>query len=185
MKEFIELIKKLWGNKRHRAIAILLIYFIFFIFVFSVIENDNNVNLDELKQKQEQNDKDNSKEDNKDNVIIENKEFRLQIIGLENFIIDNNTIIYEEVSYSIDSGIIDLSKYNIDYFTIDNINDLISKGILESVNYIDNSKSYLIDVINYDNTKEGNFRIIVYENKIEIDLVEYFNYKVIMEYKRS
>ena len=44
MKEFFEIIKKLWQNKRTRALAILILYVIFFIFVFSVI-SPSNINL--------------------------------------------------------------------------------------------------------------------------------------------
>jgi len=49
MKECFEFIKKLWQNRRTRALAILIIYIIFFIFVFSIINStDDDIPTDEF-----------------------------------------------------------------------------------------------------------------------------------------
>ena len=42
MNEFIELLKKLWGNKRTRSIAILLLYVLFFIIVFMLLNSSSS-----------------------------------------------------------------------------------------------------------------------------------------------
>ena len=42
MREFVELLKKLWDNRRTRAIAILLIYVLFFIIIFSFLNGDKS-----------------------------------------------------------------------------------------------------------------------------------------------
>lgn len=48
MIEVIEFIKKLWQNKRTRALAILILYVIFFIFVFTLLSNNSKPEQDKF-----------------------------------------------------------------------------------------------------------------------------------------
>lgn len=146
MKEFIELIKNLWANKRTRALAILIMYFVFFIFVFILIGNSSP----------------------KTPVINESKELKdmkiskIEFIGTDNFIFENDTIIYNDSIYNVNEMPIELLKYNLSIYTINNIDKLVESSLLETTNHVEKTKTYLISVKDFEN--------IIYNNIIESDL---------------
>ena len=146
MKEFIEFIKKLWNNKRTRSLAILLLYFIFFVFVFLLIENSSTKPpiINESKE------------------LIDMKISKIEFIGNDNFIVENDTIKFGESIYNVNEMPIELSSYNISIYTTENIDKLIKTAVLETTNYVEKSNTYLISV--------KDFESIVYNNKIESDL---------------
>lgn len=175
MKEFIEIIKKLWSNKRTRAFAVLILYVIFFVVVFNMIGNSNKTPvitkpLDKLKI-----------------MYITKMEF----IGEHNFTVENNTIIYNNINYSIDEKPLELKKYDISIYTTNNIYNLIENSVLESTNYVDNINTYLIsskdfENIIYNNIVETDYDIRITLNEydikyINIDLKEYYGYEVKIE----
>ena len=58
---------------------------------------------------------------------------------------------------------------------------LLKNGLLESENYIEKYKNYLVDINILDNELTGNFNILVYDNKFELKLYDYYNYNLIIE----
>jgi len=175
MKEFIEIIKKLWTNKRTRSLAILILYVIFFIVVFNLIGSGSKTPvitepLDKLKS-----------------MHITKMEFQ----GQYNFIVENNTILYNEVIYNINEKPLELQNIDISIYTVNNIYNLIKSSILESTNYVDNTNTYLIsskqfESITYSNIVEtdSSIRITLNEKNIKyinIDLREYNGYEVKIE----
>lgn len=173
MKEFIEFIKKLWANKRTRALAMLILYFIFFVFVFLVIGNSTPTKPISNESKTELKDK---------------KISKIEFLGTENFIFENNNIIYNESIYSVNELPIELSNYDLSIYTIDNIDKLIKASVLESTNYVENSNTYLLSVkefesIIYNNHIDSNLNIRIKINKEKLDYVyidfkEYYGYEV-------
>ena len=177
MKEFIELVKKLWSNKRYRAIAILLIYVVFFIFVFSFISSGKpnlplEVGIDKIKN-------------------IEN--YKLYFEGIDSFNVDyeTNTIYYGDSIYSIEEDIKELNKYDLNIFKPINIYNLIKKGTLESTNYVSKEDTYMVKIsdfeqliYNNDVSNDNYIKIIVnneFYNKIVVDLTNYYGYSVRIE----
>lgn len=174
MKEFIELIKKLWQNKKTKSLAILIVYLIFFVLVFTMIGNTpSQVPTLTFNEKIK-------------NSTIE----KLEFIGNYNFIVSNNVITYNENSYDLNNKPIELSNYDINIYTPNNIYNLLENAILETKNYVTGDKTYIISVkdfenIIYKNTIENknNIRIIVHEENLDIliDLKEYYDYEVKIE----
>lgn len=159
MKETIELIKKLWSNKRYRSLAILLIYGIFFAFVFLFISTANK------------------------QVYIENKYNYYQIIINDDIVYDSldNTITYSNNVYSIDDLPEELKQYDIKIFNPDKIFKLIDKATLESTNYLNKINTYIIDITEFDDSLEGILKINTYGEKVNEILVilnEYYGYDV-------
>lgn len=172
MKEFIELIKKLWANKKTRALVILLLYLIFFIFVFALFSNN----------KQSQIIDDDPLDKLKNSEVL-----KLEFTGNHNFIVEDNLIVYNDINYNINEIPEELLIYDVSIFKTINMYNLIKNSILESKNYVENSSTYLISA------KE--FESIIYKKEIEssqnirmtindeityvlIDLEEYYGYKV-------
>lgn len=179
MKELLEFIKKLWSNKKTRALAILIIYAIFFTFVFILISNGTNKPNIPI-------------EESSEDVFKELKEvtdYRLQIIGEESFEYDavTNLITYNDQEYELEQ--FPLSKYDLNIYTPINIYNLLQVSVLESTNHLDKSNTYLVKIsdfekIIYNNTSDIDeyIKIIIYEDKkIKIDLSDYYNYIVNME----
>ena len=166
MKETIEFIKKLWENKRTRALSILVMYVIFFGFVFMILSSNQKTFVEENNEKKD----------------ITN--YKLEIIGEDNFTYDSitNQIFYDGIYYELENRPEVLNKYNLDIYNPNNILNLLEDATLESTNYIDKSDTYLIKI----NDLEGNdlvdyVKIIKYEDKIIIDLTDYYGYTVNIE----
>lgn len=180
MKETIEFIKKLWSNKRTRSLAILLIYVIFFIFVFTLISSGSH-------------NYQNTEETNKDNEEIKLEDvinYKLEIIGEDNFTYDSNTnkVFYDGIYYEVDSVPEIISKYDLNIFSPSNVSKLLEVGTLESTNYIDKSDTYVIKISDFEKTIYNNeivndeyIKIIKYESKIVVDLSNYYGYVVNIE----
>lgn len=160
MKEFFNIIKKLWANKRTRAIAILILYVIFFIFVFSLLNHDDGNNYDMFSK------------------ISAN--YNLEFIGEENYKMINGNFYYN------DELISDLNEINVDMYNPKYISNILDKAILESTNHIEKSDVYLCDINNFDkNILEGKFKFKIYKSEnhiseIELYLKEYYGYDVII-----
>ena len=180
MKDFFEIVKKLWSNKKTRSLSILLIYLVFFIFVFMLIGSNQSLTIP------------NDNIENEENIKIQERQIiKLQFNGEHNFIIENNMILYNESIYDVNQMPIELSGYDISIYKIDNINKLLNTSILESTNYVENTNTYLISAkdfesIIYNNEVENEAKIrITYKendpNNIHIDLKEYYGYEVNVE----
>ncbi len=180
MKETIEFIKKLWSNKRTRSLAILIIYVIFFIFVFTLISSGSH-------------NYQNNEETNKDNEEIKLEDvtnYKLEIIGENNFTYDSNTnkVFYDGIYYEVDSVPEIISKYDLNIFSPNNVSKLLEVGTLESTNYIDKSDTYVIKISDFEKIIYNNeiindeyIKIIKYESKIVVDLSNYYGYVVNIE----
>jgi len=175
MKEFIEIIKKLWANKRTRSLAILILYVIFFVVVFNMIGNSSKTPvitkpLDNLKT-----------------MYVTKMEFT----GDYNFIVENDNVIYNDTTYNINERPVELQNIDISLFTTNNIYNLINNSILESTNYVDNSNTYLIKAKDFEKIiyskeieSESSIRITLSEKDIKninIDLKDYLGYEVKIE----
>lgn len=175
MKEFIEIVKKLWANKRTRSLVVLALYVIFFVVVFNLISNPTKTPvitkpLDKLKT-----------------MYITKMEFT----GNYNFILENNTVIYNDAVYNIDERPEELQHIDISAFTIYNIYNLLDNSLLESTNYVDKSNTYLIKAKDFENIiysnnieTDSDIRITLNENEIKyikIDLKDYLGYEVNIE----
>jgi len=176
MKETIEFIKKLWDNKKTRSLAILLIYAIFFVFVFLFIGSFDKkpiVKTEPLEKLQ--------------SMYVS----KLEVTGQHNFKIENNLITYNDVIYTLEEKPIELSIYDTSIYTPYNIYNLIKSAILESQNYVNNNKTYLISAQEFESIIYGNaidtnanIRITLNEDNISvitIDLKEYYGYEIKME----
>lgn len=64
---------------------------------------------------------------------------------------------------------------------------LVKNSTLESTNYIDNSNTYYISIIDYEKLQnidvlnEGGIRTTVSDDKIILDFIEYYGYKIILD----
>ena len=180
MKETIEFIKKLWSNKRTKSLAILLIYFIFFIFVFTLISSGSH-------------NYQNNEETNKDNEEIKLEDvtnYKLEIIGEDNFTYDSNTnkVFYDGIYYEVDSVPEIISKYDLNIFSPSSVSKLLEVGTLESTNYIDKSDTYVIKISDFEKIIYNNeivndeyIKIIKYDSKMVVDLTNYYGYVVNIE----
>lgn len=181
MKEFIELIKKLWSNKRYRAVAILLLYVVFFIFVFTFISSIRSQNI-ALPEKPNETD------------IRAITEYKYEIIGKENFIVtikEEATILYNDVIYSLQEKPKELDQYDLSIYTMDHIYQLLKKGTLASTNYIEDSNTYFVRVSDFEQIiyqreieSEEYISITTYHEKIDkiiIDFRGYYDYTVNIE----
>ena len=163
MKEFIEFIKKLWQNKRTRALSILIMYAIFFTFVFMILSSNQEPIIE-------------------DNINITN--YKLEIIGEDNFTYDSitNQVFYDGIYYELDNRPEILNKYDLDVYNPNNILDLLEDATLESTNYVDKSDTYLVKVSDLESNDLVDYvKVIKYENKIIIDLTNYYGYTVNIE----
>ncbi len=163
MKEFIEFIKKLWQNKRTRALSILIMYAIFFTFVFMILSSNQEPIIE-------------------DNINI--TDYKLEIIGEDNFTYDSitNQVFYDGVYYELNNRPEILNKYDLDVYNPNNILDLLEDATLESTNYIDKSDTYLVKVNDLESNDLVDYvKVIKYENKIIIDLTNYYGYTVNIE----
>ena len=177
MKETIEFIKKLWENKRTKSLSILLMYVIFFAFVFMLLSNSSSNNV--------------VKEPEEEKVeLSEITNYKLEIIGEDNFTYDSLTkqIFYDGIYYEMDNCPENLLKYNLNAFAPINIATLIEAGTLESTNYIDKSDTYVVKISDFESISFNNevvnddyIKISKYENKIVVDLTNYYGYIVNIE----
>lgn len=174
MKEFIAIIKKLWENKKTRSLAILALYGIFFMFVFALLNSSSSV---QPKPVVPTNPFD----------YLKNKEIeKIDFSGLHQFIYQDEQIYYNELIYNIVERPEELLMYDFSIFNTDNIYNLLNKSILESTNHVLNSNTYVVTIKDFVNTVftenleiDGNIRITMYENNldiVEIDLSEYYGY---------
>ena len=168
MKETIEFIKKLWENKRTRALSILIMYVIFFGFVFAILSSNQTPIIEESKE----------------NVLEHFTNYKLEIIGEDNFTYDSitNQVFYDGVYYELNNRPEILNKYDLDFYNPNNILDLLEDAILESTNYVDKSDTYLVNVSDLESNDLVDYvKVIKYENKIIIDLTDYYGYTVNIE----
>ncbi len=183
MKETIEFIKKLWSNKRTRALAILVIYVVFFIFVFMLISSGETGPRKPLEEPV-------IEEPTFDLASVTN--YFLEIIGDETFTYDSitNLINYNEMNYELENRPVELDDYDLDIFKPVNIAKLLEKSVLESTNHIEKTNTYLVKIsdfeqIIYNNEilNEDNIKIIIYEDnsKVIVDLSNYYGYLVNIE----
>ena len=165
MKETIEFIKKLWENKRTRALSILIMYVIFFTFVFMLLSSGQKPIIEE----------------NNEEYIIN---YKLEIIGEDNFTYDSitNQVFYDGIYYELNNRPEILNKYDLDFYNPNKILDLLEDATLESTNYIDKSDTYLVKVSDLEGNDLVDYvKVIKYENKIIIDLTDYYGYTVNIE----
>lgn len=148
MKEFIEILKKLFKNKKTRSLVILIIYFLFFLSIFLFVSSANK------------------------SFVTNDKFYYLNNIEL----IDYNV-------FDKDGNII--KNYNKDLIDNKLIYKLVKNSTLESTNYIENSNTYSISIIDFENiingntvSKEGNIKIIISSNKIILDFISHYGYKI-------
>ncbi len=182
MKETIQFIKKMWANKRTRAIAILIIYAIFFMFVFILISNGTHETQipeepDEITEQE--------KEEQGIEVIKDIKDYKLEFVFEETFTYDSltNLITYNDKEYLLEEKPFELSDYKIGVYTPVNIYNLLKKGVLKTTNHLENSKTYLVKYSDYElifnNNEvesEENIEITTYNEpitKIKIELPSY------------
>ena len=186
MKETIELIKKLWANKRTKSLSILIIYFIFFSFVFLLIFNGSH----SYKKPNIEEDEKNIIEDNQEIKLEDITNYKLEFIGEDNFTYDSltNQIFYDGTYYEIDNIPEIISKYDLNIFIPSNISKLLEVGILESTNYIDKSDTHIIKISDFERIIYNNeiindeyIKIIKYDTKIVVDLSNYYGYVVNIE----
>ena len=180
MKETIEFIKKLWSNKRTRSLAILIIYVIFFIFVFTLISSGSH-------------NYQNTEETNKDNEEIKLEDvinYKLEIIGEDNFTYDSNTnkVFYDGIYYEVENIPEIISKYDLNIFDPSNVSKLLEVSTLESTNYIDESDTYVVKISDFEKIIYNNeivndeyIKIIKYDSKMVVDLTNYYGYVVNIE----
>ncbi len=185
MKETIQFIKKLWGNKRTRALSILIIYAIFFTFVFALIQSGTH----EIKKPSESYEEDNLQND----FILENvNDYLLEFVGKETFTYDSVTklITYQNIEYHLEEQPSVLDSYNFIFLTPKNISDLLINGTLATKNYLNKTETYLVKIStfekiinNVDVLNNDNIEITVYEDnsKIIVDLSDYYGYLINME----
>ena len=182
MKEIWEFIKKLWSNKKTRALSILVIYAIFFTFVFILISHGTNKPSVPI----------HNPSDDPFVTIKDITDYHLQIIGEETFEYDviTNLITYNGQEYKLEDQSSLVSKYNLTKYTPTNIYNLLQVSLLESTNHLDNSNTYLVKISDFEKIIYNNnndideyIKIIVYNNneKIKIDLSNYDNYIVNIE----
>lgn len=182
MKETIQFIKKMWANKRTRAIAILIIYAIFFMFVFILISNGTHETQipeepDEITEQE--------KEEQGIEIIKNIKDYKLEFVFEETFTYDSSTnlITYKDKDYLLEEKPLELSDYKIGTYTPTNIYNLLKTGVLETTNHLENSNTYLVKYSDYENIfnnsiveSDENIRITTYNEpitKIKIELSSY------------
>jgi len=170
MKEFIELIKKLWSNKRYRSLVILLMYFIFFIFVFMFINSTSDyvapTGID----------------------IIKNEINYKITVGEKVVSFNNNQIIYMDNIYN--EMPLELQEYKLDILSPINIYTLLKNSTLESTNFTLNTDTYIIKLSEFERLLNNNelesdeiVKLIVYKDgykKVSID--NYYGYSVLIEF---
>lgn len=152
MKEFIQIIKKLWQNKRTRAIAILLLYIVFFLFVFSVLSpsnkntNKNTTPTDEFYYL------------NNVEIVSYNvyDPFNNLLEDYDTSLI-NNSIIYNVVK----SSVLESTNY------IDNSNT-----------YSISVKDFEKIINNVSIEQEGMIRTTISDTNIILDFTQYYGYKI-------
>lgn len=108
------------------------------------------------------------------------------------YYIINNEITVKDLKITYKDNIYskkDFSEYNFN-LTLDDINNLIKNGTLESQNYIENTLTYIVNVEEYnkllDNKLDTNetIKIIVYkeDNKINVDFSLVYGYPYVVDY---
>ena len=186
MKETIELIKKLWANKRTKSLSILIIYFIFFSFVFLLIFNGSH----SYKKPNIEEDEKNIIEDNQEIKLEDITNYKLEFVGEDNFTYDSSTnkIFYDGNYYEVNNIPEIISKYDLAIFSPSNISKLLEVGTLESTNYIDKSDTFVIKISDFERIIYNNeiindeyIKITKYESKIVVDLTNYYGYVVNIE----
>ncbi len=184
MKETIELIKKLWSNKRTKSISVLIMYVIFFTFVFLLISSGTHNYQRPVTEKE-------PNVENNENFKLENiTNYKLEIISTDNFTYDSSTnkVFYDGNYYEINNIPEIISKYDLTIFSPSNISKLLEVGTLESTNYIDKSDTYIIKISDFERIIHNNeivndeyIKITKYESKIVLDLTNYYGYVVNIE----
>ena len=184
MKETIELIKKLWSNKRTKSISVLIIYVIFFAFVFLLISNGTH-NYQKPVTEEDTN------VENNQEIKLENiTNYKLEIIGSDSFTYDSSTnkVFYDGNYYEVNNIPEIISKYDLAIFSPSNISKLLEVGTLESTNYIDKSDTFVIKISDFERIIYNNeiindeyIKIIKYDTKIVVDLTNYYGYIVNIE----
>lgn len=182
MKETIEFIKKLWKNKKTRSLAILIMYVVFFAFVFLLIFSGSH---------NYQNNVENENIENNDDIKLEDiTNYRLEIIGEDNFTYDSNTnkVFYDGIYYEVENIPEIISKYDLNIFNPSNVSKLLEVSTLESTNYIDKSDTYVVKISDFEKIIYNNeivndeyIKIIKYDSKMVVDLTNYYGYVVNIE----
>lgn len=160
MKEVIELIKRIYSNKRYRAVGILIIYFVFFFFVFLLLSSNNTnkplTGLDLFK-------------------TINNYEYKIE--GNINYKTEVNSITDEYyINIYTPKNIYKLIK----------LGTLESTNHIENSNTYVVKISELEKLFNNKIENDNNFKITTYKEnqnitKVVIDVKEYYGYIVTIE----
>lgn len=111
---------------------------------------------------------------NASNNKEEDKFYYLKNINIVNYnVLDNN----DNIVMYYDSNLINGEV----------IYKLVKNSTLESTNYIDNSNTYYISIIDYEKLQnidvlnDGGIRTTVSDDKIILDFTEYYGYKIILD----
>lgn len=151
MKEFIDLLKKLWKNARTRSLVILILYLFFFIFVFTVLSSLNT----NTQNKEEQ-----------DEFYYLNN---IEIINYNAYDIYNNVILEYNQTLVDGKVIYKLVKNSV----------LASTDYIENVNtYHISIKDYEKLINNTSVDVDGIIKIIISSNNITLDFTDYYGYKI-------
>ena len=108
----------------------------------------------------------------------------VEVIGEDNFTYDTvtNQVFYDGVYYELNNRPEILNKYDLDIYNPNNILNLLEDATLESTNYLDKSDTYLIKTNDLESNDLVDYvKVIKYENKIIIDLTDYYGYTVNIE----
>lgn len=182
MKETIEFVKKILKNQKTRSLAILIMYGVFFAFVFLLISSGSH---------NYQNNVENENIENNDDIKLEDiTNYRLEIIGEDNFTYDSdiNKVFYDGIYYEVENIPEIIGKYDLKIFNPSNVSKLLKVSTLESTNYIDKSDTYVVKISDFEKIIYNNemvndeyIKIIKYDSKIVIDLTNYYGYVVNIE----
>ena len=164
MKEKFKKLKEIWANKRYRAIIILALYAIFFVFCFIYINSFKE-----------------------EKPISDNYTKYYYVINNE-ITVKDFKITYNGKTYSKN----DFKEYNF-ALKLEDINNLIKNGTLESQNYILNTLTYIVSVEEYNKLLENklntdeNIKIVVYKKhdkttKINCDFSLVYGYPYTVDY---
>ncbi len=169
LKENFKKIKELLANKRYRAIIILGLYLIFFVVVVLIINSFNNTT-----------------------PIPKTKNEQLLSDTSYNYIINDETIEFDNGIYIYNNNETDISDIPYDIITPELFIELLDKGTKISTNHAFNYETYGISYKDYEFiindkviTQTGDVEINVFGEdeyeKIEIILNDYKEYNIIFE----
>lgn len=183
MREVFRKFKDIWAVPRYQALIQLGLYAIFFLGVFIFVSSfDKGDYINESKSALE-------KFKDLTSYKYEVNDIIVSVVGYQKI------VTYENMEYDVSEIPLEISEYISDLTPL-NISELISKGTLESTNYISNSETYLIKIMDFNKIvydiemeSEEEIKIVVYEEnnsilRIEIDLTNHYEYEYIIVFKQ-